>query len=158
MKNFTLPILSSFTIILGTVACSIQKPMNSNISLNLNLEKIELTEQTRGTNIIYIFTPKEKITSVNGNQSSLPMNISEWENINKEISQIELSAIKDFESPTTKRYSDAALSSTIIITANNQQYNSASFDAGFPNQKLKPLYDLLKGSSKTVRPSLQIQK
>ncbi len=111
------------------------------------IDKIELKEQTRGTNRSITFNYGSIITSLNENISKSEISSSEWENIVKQASLIDLSKIASYESPTTGRFSDRALASTIIITSNGKTYQSASFDAGIPPKELEELYRLLKSKS-----------
>lgn len=111
------------------------------------IDKIELKEQTRGTNRSITFDTGSIITSLNENISKSEISSSEWENIVKQASLIDLSKIASYESPTTGRFSDSALASTIIITSNGKNYQSASFDAGIPPKELEGLYRLLKSKS-----------
>ncbi|KQM62022.1 hypothetical protein [Chryseobacterium sp. Leaf201] len=111
------------------------------------ISRIELKEQTRGTNRSITFDAGSIITSLNENISKSEISSSEWENIVKQTSLIDLSKIASYESPTTGRFSDRALASTIIITSNGKTYQSASFDAGIPPKELEGLYRLLKSKS-----------
>ena len=111
------------------------------------ISRIELKEQTRGTNRSITFDAGSIITSLNENISKSEISSSEWENIVKQASLIDLSKIASYESPTTGRFSDRALASTIIITSNGKTYQSASFDAGIPPKELEGLYRLLKSKS-----------
>lgn len=111
------------------------------------IDKIELKEQTRGTNRSITFDAGSIITSLNENISKSEISSSEWEDIVKQASLIDLSKIASHESPTTGRFSDRALASTIIITSNGKTYQSASFDAGIPPKELEGLYRLLKSKS-----------
>lgn len=109
----------------------------------LNIETIELTEQTRGTNRIFTFNSQSKTTSLNGNISTSDIISEEWQALIKEVSEIDLSKISELQSPTTDRYTDKALISTIIINDNGKKYESSAFDAGRPPLKLLNLYKKL---------------
>ncbi|MEI7487029.1 MAG: hypothetical protein WCJ72_06390 [Chryseobacterium sp.] len=69
----------------------------------------------------------------------------------KQAATIDLSKISLLESPTTNRYSDRALSSSISIISNKENYQSSDFDAGNPPKELNILYNTLIGSSKETR-------
>jgi len=109
------------------------------------IEKIEIAEQTRGINRTIVYTSTSKTISNNGEQTSEKLPSAEWEKIVKQASIIDLSKISSFEAPTTGRFSDKALASTIIITSDGKTYESGSFDAGIPPKELEELYLLLKG-------------
>ncbi|WP_048511881.1 hypothetical protein [Chryseobacterium sp. FH2] len=147
MKIFIL--LVSVFFISFTSNCTSQnkneiKPDNSKFTLKqFKIEKIQLTEQTRGTNRIITFTSNSKIVSLNGENTTFPLSSEEWQNISVQVNLVDLSKISSYESPTTDRFSDMALASSIIITSDGKQYTSNSFDAGMPPKELEALYDVL---------------
>ncbi|KIC64602.1 hypothetical protein [Chryseobacterium taiwanense] len=136
-------IILSFLIILSS-SCSVH---NNTSQLNnikrKKIDKIELKEQTRGTNRSFTFNSEYLITVLNENTSNSKVSSSDWENIEKQINLIELSKISSFTAPTTGHYSDQALASTIIVTSNGKTYQSVSFDAGNPPKELAHLYKIL---------------
>lgn len=115
------------------------------------IEKIELTEQTRGTDRKITFVPGSVTTSLNGNNTTSKLTTTDWENIAKEADLIDLGKISSYESPTTGRFSDRALASTIIITSNGKEYTSAGFDAGIPPKELEALYKALRGKTDIIQ-------
>lgn len=146
---------------LVNITCtSQQKTGNNSEKLSITqkkqkIDKIELKEQTRGTNRLFTFDPSSIITSLNDNVTKSELLSSEWENMVKQANLIDLSKIASYESPTTGRFSDKALASTIIITSDGKTYQSASFDAGIPPKELEGLYQLLQsktGFSKKPKP------
>lgn len=154
MKSYILLIISCISI--NTRCTSQQKAtISENKSIitqkNDKIEKIEITEKTRGTNRIISFTPTSKIVSVNGNITTTLLPSIEWQNILKQITPIDLLKISLLESPTTHRYSDRALSSKIFITSNGKTYQSSDFDAGIPPKELETLYNVLMVNSKEQR-------
>ncbi len=114
------------------------------------IEKIELREQTRGTNRLITFTKDAVTTYLNGNTSTSQISAADWENISKQVNLLNLPKISTYESSTTRRFSDGALASSITVTVNGNTYNSAGFDAGIPPKELEGLYILLKGKSKSI--------
>lgn len=121
------------------------------------IEKIELSEQTRGTNRIFTFTPTSKTVSINGESTRSNISLTEWEGLIAETSLISLSGISELESPTTARFTDAALSSTIQVVKDGETYTSSSFDAGRPPKQLESLYKKLQsniGVVKKTRPKI----
>ncbi|RXM49962.1 MULTISPECIES: hypothetical protein [unclassified Chryseobacterium] len=134
-------------LVLSSIHCQNQSK-NGNIEKNstvntqqTKIEKIELTEQTRGFHTIITLTPKSKFSSFNGEEKQTPMSSSDWERISKQAAAIDLSKISTLEAPTTGRNSDQAMISNLIITSNGTTYTSASFDSGNPPKELKSLYD-----------------
>jgi len=104
------------------------------------IEKIELREQTRGTNRSFVLNSENLIITLNEKVNDSKISLLEWENIEKQINYIDLSKISSFEAPTTDHYSDQSLASTIIITSSGKTHQSSSFDAGNPPKELAPLY------------------
>ncbi len=140
-------------LILVNSACTSQKkPSINNDSPNVVqkisiIDKITITEQTRGTNRSIVYTPKGILKTVNGVETTIPISTEEWKNIEKEANLIDLSKFSSYESSTTGRFSDRALSSTIKITSGNSNYESATFDEGIPPKEYEVLYRLLKDKS-----------
>ncbi|MCT2561064.1 hypothetical protein [Chryseobacterium herbae] len=118
------------------------------------MEKIEVTEQTRGTNRIITFTPDSKTTSVNGNVSVDVLSAAAWENIVKQAEVIDLDKIASLKSPSEGRFGDRAFASSILITVDGKTYESSTFDSGVPPKELEPLYrELFKGIKGKQKPS-----
>lgn len=155
MKSLILPI--SFIFLLININCNHQSknestsPKTESSSQQSKIEKIQLTEQTRGSNTIITYTPASKVSSYNGEESNSPMSASEWGKITKQAEAIDLSKISTLQSPTTDRYTDRALIATIIITSNGTTYTSASFDSGKPPKELEELYN-------SIQPLKKVQK
>lgn len=114
------------------------------------IEKIELREQTRGTNRLITFTKDAVTTYLNGNPSTSQISAADWESISKQAALLDLSKISTYESSTTKRFSDGALASSITVTANGKTFSSTGFDAGIPPKELEGLYNVLKGKSGSI--------
>lgn len=104
------------------------------------IQKIEITEQTRGTNRIITFIPSTRNTSVNGNVSVDVLSAAAWESIVKQAEQIDLDQIASFRSSSEGRFGDRAFASTILITADGKVYESSTFDSGVPPKELESLY------------------
>lgn len=145
MKAFIISV--NIILVLSSIHCQNQSKSGStekNLTINTQqakIEKIELTEQTRGFHTTIILTPQSKTTSFNGEENKSPISPSEWKNISQQAAAIDLSKISTLEAPTSGRHSDQAMISTLIITSNGTTYTSANFDSGNPPKELKPLYD-----------------
>jgi hypothetical protein len=148
MKN-TITAIIIFSIAI-TGSCSSQKnkenDQNKSVTANqsYDIEKIELTEQTRGTDRKITFIPKSITVLLNGNSKVSDLSDSNWKSIAKEASLIDLNKLASYQSSTTGRFSDRALSSTITITYKGKTFRSSGFDAGIPPKELEALYQLLK--------------
>ena len=127
------------------IACtsSLSKTKDNTTQVNnkQKIDKIELTEQTRGTNRKFTLTPNNLKTSVNNNITDSKITSSEWAAILHENNKLDLSKISTYQSTTTGRFSDRALSSKIIISSEEDLYQSSTFDSGNPPAELKSLYD-----------------
>lgn len=110
------------------------------------VEKISLSEKTRGTNRLFTITPTKVETDINGNMTNKSISSESWKIISDKIAQINLKKIESYKSPTTKRYSDAALASVITIETDGKTYNSSDFDSGNPPQQLADLYHEIKNT------------
>ncbi|KPE49442.1 hypothetical protein [Chryseobacterium indologenes] len=150
-------------LLLFNIGCNSQQK-NSEVQLNraqqrFEVKKIEVTEQTRGTNRIITFIPGSKITSVNGSESVTVLSAADWGNIVKQAEMIDLPKISTLESPTEGRATDRALASAIIITTSKETFTSSSFDAGIPPKELEGLYKLLvdRNSPKSKLPKRDVR-
>lgn len=145
-------IITNTILISLNISCFHQNKTENNekISTKVNqqnkIEKIQLTEMTRGINRNSILTPTSKISIYNGDSTKIAMIPSEWSNIARQAEALDLSKIPDLQSPTTGRFSDQALSSTFMITSGGTTYTSATFDAGRPPKELEALYNAIVGS------------
>ncbi|EJL68120.1 hypothetical protein [Chryseobacterium populi] len=155
MKKQLLLIFSFFSLF--NISCTSQQKKESDKDKSTinskiyKIEKIELTEQTRGTNRKITFVPGSVTTSLNDNITTAELSAANWENIIKEATLIDLDKISSYESPTTGRFSDKALASTIIITSGGKEYTSAGFDAGIPPKELEALYQSLRGKNNIIQ-------
>ncbi len=149
-----------FNIILtATTATSCMHKNNSDTATSITnavqkqkIEKIQLTERTRGFSKSLLFTSSGKTINTNEEVVNATMSPSEWSTVTKLAETIDLSKISGLQSPTNGRNSDRALASTIIITSNGTEYTSATFDSGFPPKELQALYNAIIASDKTKKP------
>lgn len=118
-------------------SCATKNSMEKSTS---QISKISLTERTRGTNRIFTIENGKIENSTNGNISSQQLPEIEWLKIARSAEKIEEENISKLTAPSTHRYSDAALASTLIIYKNGSEYHSSEFDSGNPPAELKELY------------------
>jgi hypothetical protein len=136
-------------VLLCNINCTSQQKNTSDqatqdsLQKKSKIEKIEVTEQTRGTNRIMTFIPGSKTISVNGNVSTSVLSTEDWANIIKQTELIDLGKIASLKSPSEGRFTDRALSSAISITVDGKVYQSSTFDSGIPPKELENLYQLL---------------
>ncbi|NIF03870.1 hypothetical protein F3J23_00285 [Chryseobacterium sp. Tr-659] len=144
MKAYSLLIVT-FLILSNTNCTSqnkteINKNNLTNTTQKSKIEKIELKEQTRGTRRITTFSPGLKIFSLNETVTHSPLSVDDWKRISEQAGQIELSTISNLKAPTSSRFTDAALASSISITSDGKVYTSSTFDSGVPPKELEKLY------------------
>ncbi len=117
----------------------------------LKIEKVSLSERTRGTIRDFTLSDRKLVSSINGNINSQEISQNDWSKILEYIEEINAENISKLEAPTTKRFSDAALASNITITKNGTDYQSSTFDSGNPPLELKKLYDEIQRIIKTKK-------
>ncbi|WP_347216302.1 hypothetical protein [Chryseobacterium sp.] len=141
-------------LVLSSIHCQHQSKNGSiekNSTVNAQrtkIEKIELTERTRGFHTIITLTPQSKITSFNGEENKYPLSSSEWESISQQAAAIDLSKISTLQAPTTGRHSDQAMIANLMITSNGTTYTSSDFDSGNPPKELEALYKKIQPAKK----------
>lgn len=136
MKNF---IITATTLLLTISSCK-TKSILSKKSIS-KIETISLSEQTRGTNRVFTLSNGKLESSLNGNRTIKELPPNDWSKILEYTEEINTDDISKLESPSTKRYSDAALASHITITKNGSDYQSSTFDSGNPPLELRNLYN-----------------
>lgn len=130
-----------------TLQCSAQKKADNKnkvaVSTAVNemqIQKIELEEMTRGSRRMVTLTPTTKTVEVNREVKNEKMPTAEWNTIIKHLSKEKLSKLDKYTSPTTKRFYDGAFSADIKITAGDKVYTSQSFDSGTPPNEISEFY------------------
>jgi len=141
-------------ILTSLLICCISSCRSKKISdskTNSKIEKISLSERTRGTFSTYTFSNGKLETSLNGKNSLEQMAENSWLKISAAAEEISLESISTFEAPSTKNYSDAALASTITIYRDGKEFHSNTFDSGNPPAELRSLYDEIKNLTGTKK-------
>lgn len=146
MKSNYIIILTFIFASVVILSCNSSKNIQGN-AVN-TISKISLEKVTMGSNSSLEITKDEILfteTQRDGSADAAKGDTSpkNWNEINKLISQLDLSQIHQWEGPSQARFYDGARATTIIIEANGEIYNSQSFDEGEPPAELKKLYDYL---------------
>ncbi|QQV01962.1 MULTISPECIES: hypothetical protein [Chryseobacterium] len=115
------------------------------------IDNITLSERTRGTQRVYTISSENLKIAINGEESDYKVSHAEWSKLAETASAINLEEISAYKAPTTKRFSDAALASTIKVSKENKEFESVSFDEGNPPTELKNLYFEMKKLIKTKK-------
>lgn len=126
-------IISILIILISTLECS-QKE---------KLAMIEYKAQTRGA-IKHISVNRDRIFyNVLNKKAELNTTSEDWNNLCKLLEGMDIEAIENYERPSTKSYSDAAMTATLHITIGEQTYISKPFDDGNPPEELKEIINKL---------------
>lgn len=152
-------IIALISLMLYNVNCTSQQKGNpdafaSNAVQKSKIDKIEIKEQTRGTDRLITFIPNSKTIYLNGSVSVSALSPLDWANIVKQVEVIDLDKISSLKSPSEGRFTDRALISSVLITVDGKTYESSSFDAGIPPKELENLYkELFKDVKTRQKPS-----
>ncbi|MXS71713.1 hypothetical protein GSF70_10835 [Flavobacteriaceae bacterium W22] len=133
-------------IALFCINCTNQLKQNQQM-----IDNITLSERTRGTQRMYNISNENMEIAINGEKSAYKVSHAEWSKIAEAASSINLEEISAYKAPTTKRFSDAALASTIKVKNKNKEFESVSFDEGNPPAELTKLYFEMKKLIKTKK-------
>ncbi|MBA0883393.1 hypothetical protein [Flavobacterium undicola] len=129
MKLLSLLIL---TIFLG-------KGCEDNVKQNIATAEIIYTANTRGYYQEIII--KNHIASVKNNRKGKAVQTkisdADWKELVKLFQEVDLEEIKDLKSPTEKRFYDGAAIANLKINYKGKNYESQSFDHGFPPYEIK---------------------
>lgn len=151
MKKYI--ICANFILLATVVGCNSQIKNDSNVNKTKSsaekqtIEKVELTQNTRGTNIRTTFTATTIIQEHNGKTTISAIPSTQWNDILAQAKLLDLKNIGEYKSQSTLRYSDRALAATIRITSGGSVYTSGTFDDGRPPVELEVLYQKMTNSS-----------
>ncbi len=106
-----------------------------------SVNKLLFESKTRGSSRTIEINSKEVIFDKNGTKTNYKIKPEEWERMLLVTDLIPLNEIADMKSPTSKRLSDRALHSKIVIETTDKTYSSQTFDDLHPP---KPLLELMK--------------
>jgi len=106
---------------------------------------IEYTASSRG--FYQKITINNKTITVSkdrkGNDKSILLKIdtSDWDELVSYFKEVQLNNMSEIKAPTEKRLYDGAAVANLKITFNEKNYETASFDHGFPPKEIKQLVD-----------------
>ena len=133
------------TIILG-------KGCDDATAQDLQNTVIEYTANTRG--FYQKITIKDQMVSVlkDRNNSDKAINTkitdADWAALINDFKEVKLETLKDLKAPTEKRFYDGAAIANLKITYKDKDYETTSFDHGFPPKEIKKLVDKINSFSK----------
>lgn len=115
-----------------------------------DIKQIEFSTSARGSYKQIIFTPKEMLISEENRSSSTgeirqskKLTSAEWKKLCSTVKEISIPGIPELTSPTMKRSSDGARTSTITLSTTEGKTWSHSFDNENPNAQLQNLMDAI---------------
>lgn len=106
---------------------------------------IEYTASSRGFYQKVTIKNQTMTVSKNRNDDNKSMNLiidsTDWDDLTSCFKEIPLKQLANLKAPTEKRFYDGAAIANLKITFGDKNYESSSFDHGFPPQEIKQLID-----------------
>ena len=113
---------------------------------------IEYTANTRGfyqkITIKYQMVSISKDRNNNDKASSTKISDADWAALINDFKEVKLETLKDLKAPTEKRFYDGAAIANLKINYKDKDYETTSFDHGFPPKEIKKLVDKINSFSK----------
>ena len=106
---------------------------------------IEYTANTRG--FYQKISIKNQMLSVSKNRNTednavvTKIDEANWNELVTYFKEVKLETLKDLKAPTEKRFYDGAAIANLKIRQKDKDYESTSFDHGFPPKEIKKLVD-----------------
>ncbi|PKB16793.1 hypothetical protein [Flavobacterium sp. 5] len=131
------------TLVLGKNCQSQNNP-------DLITAKIEYTVNSRGLyNNIVVENKTVSVTKIrDGKPVSSSLTDEQWNALITEFQKVDLEEIPSLKAPTQKRFHDGAAMANLKIIYKGKNYESQTFDNGFPPEKIKNIVNTLLSFSK----------
>ena len=106
---------------------------------------LEYTANTRG--FYQKITIKNQMLTVSKDRNNKDKAIStkisdaDWKELALYFKEVKLESLPDLKAPTEKRFYDGAAIANLKITFKDKDYETTSFDHGFPPKEIKKLVD-----------------
>ena len=106
---------------------------------------IEYTANTRG--FYQKITIKNQMVAVSkdrnntDNVTNTKIADADWEELINDFKELKLETLKELKAPTEKRFYDGATIASLKIKYKDKDYETTSFDHGFPPKEIKKLVD-----------------
>lgn|SRR5690554_7955752 len=136
-------LLSMLSFMCFISSCNTTQKIDNELLLSVDMEMA-----TRG-NSSKIHYEKNQITKENKQLSEVAGEkirqriSSEWDELNRLVSKLNLAEFENWEAPTQKRFYDGARGTTIKLNFADKTLSSQTFDEGEPPAELSELYDYL---------------
>ena len=108
------------------------------------------TATSRGFSQEIVIKNQEASIKKNRKDKAITTKISnaDWKELVQLFQQVDLETIKDLKSPTEKRFYDGAAIAQLKINYEGKNYESQSFDHGFPPSAIKKLVNKINSFAK----------
>ena len=87
---------------------------------------------------------------INYVSASVTIAAKDWEEIVAFVDKLNIKTLHEIETTNVESAVDRARIANVVVTLNNKQYESASFDEGNSPKKLEPLINKILALAKTV--------
>jgi hypothetical protein len=108
------------------------------------IKSVELSYITRGTNKNLLITPDSIVVSINDDKRSYKTTATEWHRIITALKRVNLKTISTLKRPSTKSFSDGAMSAQLRVESSVKKYESTNFDDNKPPLKLVGVIETMK--------------
>ena len=117
------------------------KGCEGDVKQNMDTAQITYTANTRG--YYHEVVIEKHIASIKKNRKEEAVTVkisdADWKELVNLFQEIDLEEIKNLKSPTEKRFYDGAAIANLKINYEGKNYESQSFDHGFPPVEIKRL-------------------
>ncbi|MFL9829974.1 hypothetical protein ABS764_03835 [Flavobacterium sp. ST-87] len=117
------------------------KGCQGDVLQNMDTAQITYTANTRG--YYYEVIIEKHIASIKKNRAEkavvVKISDTDWKELVNLFQELDLEELKNLKSPTEKRFYDGAAIASLKINYEGKNYESQSFDHGFPPVEIKKL-------------------
>lgn len=108
------------------------------------VKSVELSYITRGSNRNLMISSDSIIVSINDDRHSYKTPKAQWKKILLALKKVNLKGISTLKRPSTKSFSDGAMSAQLSVFTSLKKYESSNFDDSKPPLKLVGLIEMMK--------------
>ena len=144
--------MKAITMIL--VSLFVGKSCTNEAQNDITNSVIQYTANTRGFHL-KIIVANQKATISQGRGTENPSEVvaisaSDWKDLVTEFRKVNLDKIPNLKDPTQKRFYDGAAIANLKIHYHDKDYESVSFDHGFPPAEIKKLVNKIVSLAKKM--------
>ena len=108
------------------------------------VKSVELFYITRGSNRNLMISSDSIIVNINDDRHSYKTPKAQWKKILLALKKVNSKGISTLKRPSTKSFSDGAMSAQLSIVTSLKKYDSSNFDDSKPPLKLVSLIEMMK--------------